>query len=87
MILRRGATQPIKPPVAERVEFARLSRYSLSKGVSIISTILSGDLMFADRAILDSRVELPKPFRKAYPRVVRLHVTNYLWNPNALCCC
>jgi hypothetical protein len=26
------------------------------------------------------RVELPKSFRKAYPRIVRLHVTNHLWN-------
>jgi hypothetical protein len=62
------------------MDSARLSRYSLSKGVSIITAIVNGDLMFADRAILDSRVELPKSFRQAYPRIVCLHVTNYFWN-------
>jgi hypothetical protein len=48
--------------------------------MSIISKILSGDLMFADRAVLNDRVEVPKSFRQVYPRIVGIHVTNHLWD-------
>jgi hypothetical protein len=48
--------------------------------MSIISKILSGDPRFADHAVLNNRVEVPKSVRKAYPRIVRIHVTNHLWD-------
>ena len=48
--------------------------------MSIIGKIFSGDLMFAARAVLNNRVEVPKSFRKAHPRIVRIHVTNHFWD-------